>query len=135
MIDDIVHGGPKKRQQYPSFDIKDKYGIEITIGCDYDDWFYFELQSKTNKNIDKKAVSQFLHADKEYESVCQIDKEWIFWLYFDCTDELAINIWNFSQNGTFRIINPNTRRDTIKKYLDCLENFIYDKIKIQEYLH
>lgn len=135
MIDDIVHGGPIKRQQYPCFEIKDKYGIEITIGCDYDDYFYFGLQSKTNKNIDKKAVAQFIHTDKEYDSICQIDNEWIFNLYFDCPDEFAINIWDFSQNGTFRIINPNTRRDTIKKYLDYLEDFIYNKIKIQGFLH
>ena len=61
-----------------------------------------------------------------------MDREWLFYRYFDCPDDMAIDIWDFSMNGTFRIINPNKRRETVKKYLDDMENTIYKEFKIDK---
>lgn len=133
MIDDIVHGGPQKRKQYPKFHFKKGDGIEITIGCDYDDWFYFGLYSKTNKILDKNKICDFIRSNQDYEQDCYIDKDWIFTKYFDFPDEYAINIWDFYHNGTFRIINPQTRKETIRKYLNDMEDFLYKKINILQF--
>ena len=130
IIDDIVHGGPQKRKQYPKFQFKKGDGVEITIGCDYDDWFFFGLYSKANKFLDKNKIGDFIRSNQDYEQDCYIDKDWIFTKYFDFPDEYAINIWDFYHNGTFRIINPQTRKETISKYLDDMEDFIYKKINI-----
>lgn len=83
MIDDIVHGGPKKRQQYPEFSVKNKDGLEITIGCDYNDWFYFGLYTKENKSLDKMKIKELLQSYQNYDSDFSIDKNWIFTRYFD----------------------------------------------------
>ena len=128
MIDDIVHGGPQKRKQYPSFNIKDKNGIIITVACDYDDYFYFGLKSNENKILDKEKVKSIVCLNEK----CYVDRKWLFNRYFDCPDDMAIDIWDFSMNGTFRIINPNKRRETVKKYLDDMENTIYKEFKIDK---
>ena len=59
-IDNIVHGGPKLRKQYPQFSFKKNDELQITIGCDYDDWFYFGLKSKENKLLDAKKINEFI---------------------------------------------------------------------------
>lgn len=131
MIDDIVHGGPKKRQQYPEFSVKNKDGLEITIGCDYNDWFYFGLYTKENKSLDKMKIKELLQSYQNYDSDFSIDKNWIFTRYFDVPENYYVNIWDFSHNGTFRIIKPDTRRETIKRYLDDMENFLYKEMNIR----
>ena len=77
-IDNIVHGGPKLRKQYPQFSFKKNDELQITIGCDYDDWFYFGLKSKENKLLDAKKINEFIKTNQEYEQNCYVDKEWIF---------------------------------------------------------
>ena len=134
MIDDIVHGGPKKRQQYPKFNVKNNDGLVITVGCDYDDWFFYGLYIKENKFLDKKKIKEFIQSNQNYDSDCYIDNEWIFTKYFDFPDKYAINIWDFYHNGTFRIIKPDTRKKTIKMYLDEMENFIYKKMNILQFV-
>lgn len=133
MIDDIVHGGPKKRQQYPEFSVKNKDGLEITIGCDYNDWFYFGLYTKENKSLDKMKIKELLQSYQNYDSDFSIDKNWIFTRYFDVPENYYVNIWDFSHNGTFRIIKPDTRRETIKRYLDDMENFLYKEMNILQF--
>lgn len=138
LIDNIVHTR-NKRNQAPSFVVKDKKGIEITVACDYEDdgWFYFGLESKFNRNIDKQAIREFIKTETDYESSKEgfyTDKDWIFNLYFECPDEKKINIWNFELDSTFRIINPKTRKETIREYLDFLEDFLYNKVDIYKYL-
>lgn len=133
MIDDIVHGGPKKRQQYPEFSVKNKDGLEITIGCDYNDWFYFGLYTKENKSLDKMKIKELLQSYQNYDSDFSIDKNWIFTRYFDVPENYYVNIWDFSHNGTFRIIKPDTRRETIKRYLDDMENFLYKEMIILQF--
>ena len=132
-IDNIVHGGPKLRKQYPQFSFKKNDGLQITIGCDYDDWFYFGLKSKENKLLDAKKINEFIKTNQEYEQNCYVDKEWIFNKYFDVPDEISINIWNFEHNGTFRIIKPNTRKETINRNLDDMEDFLYNKMNIFQF--
>lgn len=132
-IDNIVHGGPKLRKQYPQFNFKKSDGLQITIGCDYDDWFYFGLKSKENKLLDAKKINEFIKTNQEYEQNCYVDKEWIFNKYFDVPDEISINIWNFEHNGTFRIIKPDTRKETINRYLDDMEDFLYNKMNIFQF--
>ena len=133
MIDNIVHGGPKKRQQYPEFSVKNKDGLEITIGCDYNDWFYFGLYTKENKSLDKMKIKELLQSYQNYDSDFSIDKNWIFTRYFDVPENYYVNIWDFSHNGTFRIIKPDTRRETIKRYLDDMENFLYKEMNILQF--
>ena len=132
-IDNIVHGGPKLRKQYPQFIFKKNDELQITIGCDYDDWFYFGLKSKENKLLDAKKINEFIKTNQEYEQNCYVDKEWIFNKYFDVPDEISINIWNFEHNGTFRIIKPNTRKETINRNLDDMEDFLYNKMNIFQF--
>lgn len=132
-IDNIVHGGPKLRKQYPQFSFKKNDELQITIGCDYDDWFYFGLKSKENKLLDAKKINEFIKTNQEYEQNCYVDKEWIFNKYFDVPDEISINIWNFEHNGTFRIIKPNTRKETINRNLDDMEDFLYNKMNIFQF--
>ncbi|WP_418850038.1 PDDEXK-like family protein [Prevotella sp.] len=132
-IDNIVHGGPKLRKQNPQFSFKKSDGLQITIGCDYDDWFYFGLKSKENKLLDKKKINEFIKTNQEYEQYCYVDKEWIFNICFDVPDEISINIWNFEHNGTFRIIKPDTRKETINRYLDDMEDFLYNKMNIFQF--
>ena len=48
-------------------------------------------------------------------------------------DEISINIWNFEHNGTFRIIKPDTRKETINRYLDDMEDFLYNKMNIFQF--
>ena len=133
MIDAIVHGGPQKRKQYPEIRFKKCDGVEITIGCDYDDWFYFGLYSKANKFLDKRKIGDFILSHQDYGQDCYMDKDWIFTKYFDCPDEYAINIWDFYHNGTFRIINPKTRKETVCMYLDDMEDFLYKKMNILQF--
>ena len=52
---------------------------------------------------------------------------------FDVPDEISINIWNFEHNGTFRIIKPDTRKETINRYLDDMEDFLYNKMNIFQF--
>ena len=134
MIDDIVHGGPKKRrQQNPYFCVKNKDGLEITIGCAYDDWFYFGLYTKENKSLDKIKIKELLLSYQNYDSDFSIDKNWIFTRYFDVPENYDVNIWNFNHNGTFRIIKSDTRKDVIKRYLDDMENFLYKEMNILQF--
>lgn len=136
LIDNIVHT-KNKRNQTPTFVVKDKRGIEITVACDYDSWLFFGLESKLNKNIDKQDIIEFIKTETDYESSKEgfhTDKDWIFNLYFECPDEKKINIWNFELDSTFRIINPKTRKETISEYLDFLEDFLYNKVDIYKYL-
>ena len=131
-IDYIVHT-KNKRNQKLSFVVRDKKEIEITVGCDSNDRLYFGLESKLNKNLDKQAIKEFIKTDTDYGSQegFIIDKYgWIFNLYFECTEEKKINIWDFSLDSTFRIINSKIRKETIKEYLDFLEDFLYDKVDI-----
>ena len=131
-IDYIVHG-PNKRKQCPQFIVKKSDGLEITICCDYDSWFYFGLQSKRNKSLDKKRISDFIKSNQEFEQYCDIDKEWIFNTGFDIPYECSINIWDFAHDGTFRIIKPDTRKEAINKYLDDMEDFLYKKLNILQF--
>ena len=133
MIDDIVHGGPKKRQQDPKFSVKNKDGLEITIGCDYNDWFFFGLYSKENKSLDKIKIKELLQSYQNYDSDFYIDKNWIFTRYFDVPENYYVNIWDFNHNGTFRIIKSDTRKDVIKRYLDDMENFLYKEMNIRQF--
>lgn len=133
MIDDIVHGGPKKRQQDPKFSVKNKDGLEITIGCDYNDWFFFGLYSKENKSLDKIKIKELLQSYQNYDSDFYIDKNWIFTRYFDVPENYDVYIWDFNHNGTFRIIKPDTRKETIKRYLDYMENFLYKEMNILQF--
>lgn len=133
MIDDIVHGGPKKRQQDPKFSVKNKYGLEITIGCDFNDWFFFGLCSKENKSLDKMKIKELLQSYQNYDSDFYIDKNWIFTRYFDVPENYYVNIWDFNHNGTFRIIKSDTRKDVIKRYLDDMENFLYKEMNILQF--
>lgn len=133
MIDDIVHGGPKKRQQDPKFSVKNKDGLEITIGCDYNDWFFFGLYSKENKSLDKMKIKELLQSYQNYDSDFYIDKNWIFTRYFDVPENYNVNIWDFNHNGTFRIIKSDTRKETIKRYLDDMENFLYKEMNILQF--
>lgn len=133
MIDDIVHGGPKKRQQDPKFSVKNKDGLEITIGCDYNDWFFFGLYSKENKSLDKMKIKELLQSYQNYDSDFYFDKNWIFTRYFDVPENYYVNIWDFNHNGTFRIIKSDTRKDVIKRYLDDMENFLYKEMNILQF--
>ena len=133
MIDDIVHGGPKKRQQYPKFSVKNKDGLEITIGCDYNDGFYFGLYTKGNKSLDKMKIKELLQSYQNYDSDFYTGKDWIFTRYFDIPDKYDIYIWDFSHNSTFRIIKPDTRKETIKRYLYDMENFLYKEMNILQF--
>ena len=135
MIDDIVHGGPKKRQQDPKFSVKNKDGLEITIGCDYNKnkRFFFRLYSKENKSLDKMKIKELLQSYQNYDSDFYIDKNWIFTRYFDVPENYNVNIWDFNHNGTFRIIKSDTRKETIKRYLDDMENFLYKEMNILQF--
>ena len=131
MIDDIVHGGPKKRHQNPKFSVKNKEGLEITIGCDYNKRFYFRLYTKENKSLDKIKIKELLQSYPI--DVSDYDKDWVFTRYFDVPENYKVNIWDFNQNGTFRIIKPDTRKETIKRYLDDMENFLYNEMNILQF--
>ena len=131
MIDDIVHGGPKKRHQNPKFSVKNKEGLEITIGCDYNKRFFFGLYSKENKSLDKIKIKELLQSYPI--DVSDYDKDWVFTRYFDVPENYKVNIWDFNQNGTFRIIKPDTRKETIKRYLDDMENFLYNEMNILQF--
>lgn len=133
MIDDIVHGGPKKRHQNPKFSVKNKEGLEITIGCNYNKRFFFRLYSKENKSLDKMKIKELLQSYQNYDSDFYTSKDWVFTRYFDIPDKYDIYIWDFSHNSTFRIIKPDTRKETIKRYLDDMENFLYKEMNILQF--
>ena len=44
-------------------------------------------------------------------------------------------IWRifYIKNSTFRIIKPDTRKETIKRYLDDMENFLYKEMNILQF--
>lgn len=131
LIDGIVHGNQRTRKQYPQFTIKDKNGLIISIGCDYDDVFFFGLANENNKfsKTDIKQIKEIANSnDADVES-----DGWIFWAYFNVPDDISINIWHFEENETFRIINPTTRRQTVKKYVNDMETFIYKEMKIKQF--
>ena len=131
LIDGIVHGNQRTRKQYPQFTFKDKNGLAITIGCDYDDVFYFGLSNDKN-TLTKTDIKQI--KDLADSNDANVDDEgWIFWAYFEIPDDIKINIWHFEENGTFRIINPTTRKQTLKKYVDDMETFIYKEMKIKQF--
>ncbi len=134
VIDDIVHGNQRTRKQYPQFTIKDKNGLVITIGCDFDDQFYFGLKNEDNKFIKKTAIKNIKEAALDNDEAAIEDEDWIFWNYFDVSVDTQINIWHFENNETFRVINPTTRKETIKEYLDAMETSIYKRIKIKQHL-
>ena len=133
MIDDIVHGGPKKRHQNPKFSVKNKEGLEITIGCNYNKRFFFGLYSKENKSLDKMKIKELLQSYQNYDSDFYTSKDRVFTRYFDIPDKYDIYIWDFSHNSTFRIIKPDTRKETIKRYLDDMENFLYKEMNILQF--
>lgn len=131
LIDGIVHGNQRTRKQYPQFTIKDKNGLIISIGCDYNDVFFFGLANENNKfsKTDIKQIKEIANSnDADVES-----DGWIFWDYFNVPDDISINIWHFEENETFRIINPTTRKQTVKKYVDDMETFIYKGMKIKQF--
>ena len=135
IINKIVHGGPKQRKQSPSFEIKDKNGLVFTIGCDYDyeDRLYFGIKDEDNPQITKTNIKALkAHAAENTAEVK--DKGWIFWAYFDVSDDIDINIWDFSANATFRIINPITRNETVKQYIDDMESYLYQTLKIEQFI-
>lgn len=131
IIDEIVHGNQRTRKQYPEFQIKDKNGLVFTIGCDFDDIFYFGLKDEHNK-FSKTIVKNIKEVALDKDEAAIEDDGWIFWNYFDVPDEIQINIWHFETNETFRIISPTTRKETVKKYIDAMETSVYKSIKIKQ---
>lgn len=85
---------------------------------------YFGIRKEDNKGlpndigdkITEKAVKASLFDDK-YKS-----DNWFYCSRFNIREDHKIDIWDFSKDGTFRIINTENRKETIKEYLDCMES-------------
>lgn len=69
----------EKRGYYPKFSVKNKDGLEITIGCDYNDGFYFGLYTKGNKSLDKMKIKELLQSYQNYDSDFFDEKVRIFY--------------------------------------------------------
>ena len=78
-------------------------------------------------------IKELLQSYQNYDTDFYIDKDWVFTRYFYVPENYNVNIWDFNHNGTFRIIKPDTRKETIKRYLDDMENFLYKEMNILQF--
>lgn len=122
-IDFIVHGGPKQRNVYPSFSFKDQNGFTLSLGADANNVFYFGLPTKENVFLTDDQIDSIKEkaTGLVYGNDCLTNKNWIFWSYVSVPDDHKINLWNFNQTGSFRIINEETRKEAVNEHLDFME--------------
>jgi hypothetical protein len=130
-ITDAVH--KDKRKLILNFKIKDKYGFIFDIGCNRADFLWFGLKNEDNSKITKENIKS-LEALAAENGAGKRETGWIFWKYFDVPENIKIYIGDFGVNATFRIINPITRKETVKQYIDDMESYLYKTLKIEQFI-
>lgn len=123
-IDSIVHGGPKKRNVYPSFRFKDKNGFTLSFGADANKFFYFGLPMNENAFLKPEQIDKIkeMASGLVFGNDCLTNKDWIFRSYISVPDDHKINLWDFNNNGTFRIINKDIRKEAVIEHLNFMDD-------------
>lgn len=126
-IDLLIHGGPRqKKVDMVLIVIKGKF--PVWIEADYDDWLYWGLYHDKNEEvkIPRNIISKIQTLKLEG---FEYEKEWLCWKYFGINDSERICLSDFDQEGTFRLISPQYRKEVIKRIVIEIEDFMDKMMK------
>ena len=120
LIDDAVHGGPRKRQVCFDLYFTSKSGIPLGINCDYDDYICYgvcETNGKYTKEI-KRKVKALTEIDEPEGS----NESWLYWKYFEPKSggDLEFCFSNFEGTSTYKLISPQKRKEYIERMVSHL---------------
>ncbi|MCQ2296852.1 MAG: PD-(D/E)XK nuclease family protein [Bacteroidales bacterium] len=127
-IDDIVHGGLKKRKSAEfRYCIKEKdLTWTLQTSCDDFNGFFLGVKKSTNNKIDDK-LKQVL---EEYAKDKIKGNDWYFWVYLkDRTpSQSCLYFWDFTKpnTNTFDIISSDKRKIIIEEMVTAIKEQIAD---------
>ena len=124
LIDDAVHGGPRKRQVCFDLCFTSKSGIPLGINCDYDDYICYgvcETNGKYTKEI-KRKVKALTEIDEPEGS----NESWLYWKYFEPKSggDLEFCFSNFEGTSTYKLISPQKRKEYIERMVSIVNEFV-----------
>lgn len=126
-IDLLIHGGPRQKKVDMVL-IVIKGNFPVWIEADYDDWLYWGLYHDKNEEvkIPRNIISKIQTLKLEG---FEYEKEWLCWKYFGINDSERICLSDFDQEGTFRLISPQYRKEVIKRIVIEIEDFMDKMMK------
>lgn len=124
-IDTLVHGGPKQRRKIDlTFVVLSPHGLPFDIFAEFGDWLSWGIYDGEDKaseipTVYKDRITAFAKEHTEYEET----KDWLWWKYFDLTDNDNICCSHFNYEGTFKLISPRYRHEVIEKIIKEIKDF------------
>ena len=102
MIDNAVHGGPRKRQIDFNLMFTSKSGIPLGINCDYADYICYGVPDGSNES-------------------------WLYWNYFEPESggDLEFCFSNFEGTPTYKLISPQSRKEYIERMVSIVNEFVH----------
>ena len=138
IVDRMVHYSERvKKQQHPQISFKEENGVTITIYTEEPKGdLRFGINKKNNESLTKSQIKAIREKLTDPDIVKDDEKcpGWVFNCYFDVKEDHKINIWDFSLDATFRLINSDIRKVTVKEHIDDIENNILKPLGLSNIL-
>lgn len=125
MIDNAVHGGPRKRQINFNLMFISKSGIPLGINCDYADYICYGVSETSGKYT--KEIKRKVKALAAMEEPDGSNEPWLYWNYFEPESggDLEFCFSNFEGTPTYKLISPQSRREYIERMVSIVNEFVH----------
>ncbi|MDD3387241.1 MAG: PD-(D/E)XK nuclease family protein [Prevotella sp.] len=125
MIDNAVHGGPRKRQIDFNLMFTSKSGIPLGINCDYADYICYGVSDTSGKYT--KDIKRKVKALEAMEEPDGSNESWLYWNYFEPESggDLEFCFSNFEGTPTYKLISPQSRKEYIERMVSIVNEFVH----------
>lgn len=125
LIDDAVHGGPRKRQVFFNLYFTSQSGIPLGINCDYDDFICYGI-SNSNGKFSKVIKDKVKALNSVEQSDGDSNEYWLYYKYFNSeSGELAFCFSDLDgTTPTYKLISPQKRKEYIQHMVSIVNGFV-----------